>query len=214
MSKQRGAEKTCGVGTNDSEYPVSEYDCHMEGGKQVCKLLWTCPLYQVWSSMLKRCYGANRHIKHPTYESCSVCDEWLLFSNFRAWMIEQDWEGKQLDKDILGCGNLYSPENCTFVSRSVNLFLNTHGRRNRELPTGVTLHKNGKYIAQIHVVTGGQIYLGSFNSSREAHDAWFLEKQRQCLALIEKEQLNPVVGKALFSKTLQLYQGTGKEFQA
>lgn len=83
-------------------------------------------LYSHWMSMLKRCYDTN-HLKHyPTYEMCSVCEEWRQLSNFKEWFDKNYVEGWQLDKDILVKGNKeYSPETCCFVPQEINKLFNS-----------------------------------------------------------------------------------------
>jgi len=83
------------------------------------------PQYKRWVSMLQRCY--TPHVNQTTYDDCYVCDEWAYLSNFSAWMGEQDWEGKQLDKDLLGDTYKYSPENCCFISRELNCLIEPRG---------------------------------------------------------------------------------------
>lgn len=39
-----------------------------------------------WDDMLKRCYYEPDIEKHPAYSDCHVCDEWLDFTNFEAWV--------------------------------------------------------------------------------------------------------------------------------
>ena len=98
-----------GVGINDAEYSVHEYK-KINGRR---KTVWRCPYYNRWIDILKRCYSKGFHSKNPTYKGCTVSEEWLIFSNFRDWMIKQNWEGKQLDKDLLFEGNkIYNPETC------------------------------------------------------------------------------------------------------
>jgi hypothetical protein len=127
-----------GIGVNDVDLPVD-----IDGAR--------CPFYSAWKSMISRCYSADSLAKHPSYLDCFVCDEWLLFSNFKQWMMSQDWKGKELDKDILNAGNrIYSPENCIFVSKHVNRLLNDHRRGRGDLPLGVTKHKN-KFRARCKV---------------------------------------------------------------
>ena len=114
-----------GVGINDADYPTQS--CKIIGhvdGKQKRKLLWACPFYRRWTSMLGRCYCKKFLQNSPTYQNCFVCNEWLTFSKFKAWMETQDWEGKELDKDLLsGECKVYSPETCVFVPRNVNMFM-------------------------------------------------------------------------------------------
>ena len=60
--------------------------------------------------MLKLCYSPAHHKKYPSYVGCTVCEEWKTFSNFRRWMVTQNFEGRHLDKDLLVKDNLhYSP---------------------------------------------------------------------------------------------------------
>lgn len=67
----------CRVGINDAGYPVG-----IKGS--------LCPFYKTWVSMIRRCYDEKVHELKPCYSGCSVVDEWLLFSNFKSWMEDQD----------------------------------------------------------------------------------------------------------------------------
>jgi len=94
-------------GTNDSSYYVR----YKENGIER-----VCPYYRVWSSMIKRCYTNKK-----CYEGCFVSDDWALFSNFKKWMMNQDWKGNDLDKDLIKPGNKeYSSSTCAFVSKKLN----------------------------------------------------------------------------------------------
>ena len=67
-------------------------------------------LAKKYRSMLYRT-TPNYQKKYPTYEGVDVCEEWLTMSNFITWVESKDWEGKELDKDIICPGNkIYSPE--------------------------------------------------------------------------------------------------------
>ena len=102
----------CGVGTNDVDYQVTV---------RILGVKYRCPYYKRWTRMLERCYSEKGITDHPSYINCIVSDRWLVFSNFRAWMKTQDWENKELDKDILIPGNKkYSEDTCKFVSVTEN----------------------------------------------------------------------------------------------
>lgn len=102
-----------------------------------------CPYYVTWQAMLMRCYSPRMLQKNPAYVGCSVDPSWHTFSVFKAWMKLQNWQGKQLDKDILVPGNkIYGPNTCLFVSKAINSLFNK-GKRG-DLPIGVTRH-NGKF---------------------------------------------------------------------
>lgn len=159
-----------GIGINDADYIV----CPRVNGARL-----RCPFYRVWHSMLERCYSRKFQENHHTYKDCSVVKEWLAFSNFRAWMVLQDWKGKQLDKDILVIGNkTYSPDNCLFVSHAINSLLNDSEATRGMYPQGVSFDKSsGKYKAQCGV-SGKQEMLGTFDSIKSAEDSYLKFKSK------------------------------------
>lgn len=115
-----------GVGTNDATYKTTTTET-FEGKR---KRTWICPYYNVWRGMLRRCYYEQGRAKTESYLNTVVCAEWLRFSNFKAWMEQQKWEGKQMDKDLLFRGNkIYSPDTCVFITQAINLFLTERQKR-------------------------------------------------------------------------------------
>jgi hypothetical protein len=184
-----------GVGINDAVYVVETMEAI--GGKR--KIGWICPFYRAWMSMLVRCYAPSCHAKRPTYIGCSVCEEWLTFSNFRRWMEGQPWEGRHLDKDIIVHNNkLYSKYACAFVDQATNSFLNDRGAARGKFPIGVSLHRNsGKLQAQCNnPFTGKQEYLGLYTDQHIAHDAWRKRKHELALMLADR-QIDKRVAEAL-----------------
>ena len=164
-----------GVGMNDADYPVYSYDVIGAMHKQI----WICPIYKTWKNMLHRVYDRTFLINNPTYIGCSVDSEWLSFSTFRKWMVKQDHEGKQLDKDILIAGNkVYSPDTCVFISKRLNTFLCERNTNRGEFPIGVCLHKqSNKFAAQCsNPFTGKRGHLGLFDNQDIAHEAWRTRK--------------------------------------
>lgn len=106
----------CGVAVNDADY--STLLGYTEDGKQV-----RCPFYIKWKTMIARCYNEKVYSLpvNQRYKDCTVAPEWLSFMNFRSWMASQDWEGKQIDKDILYPGNkIYGPDTCLLVPQHIN----------------------------------------------------------------------------------------------
>jgi len=187
--------KVFGVGINDLSRPIYP----KLNGKRVM-----CPFYNRWLNMLRRCYCPKYQLRFPTYVGCSVAEEWLLFSNFERWMKTQDWEGKELDKDLLKAGNkLYSPDFCVFIPQELNTFT-TDSRANRgEYPLGVYLHRgSGRFKAQCsNPLTGRQEHLGYFDNPEDAHKAW--RKRKHELALIyADQQTDPRVAEALRTRYL------------
>jgi hypothetical protein len=154
----------CGVGINDADYVVEQI---VNGEKTVC------PFYKRWRDMIVRCYSPNYHKRTPSYIECSVCKEWLTFSNFKRWMEKQDWKNKALDKDIIKPGNkVYSPEFCAFISPNVNNLLTDRRRCRGKFPVGVGWSKKNKSFQAKCSVDGKVTYLGNYKTPEAAYSAY------------------------------------------
>lgn len=133
------------------------------------------PAYQTWANIIERCYSQSYHNGKPSYVGCTVCDEWLTYSNFETWFNENYREGWHLDKDIINSeSRVYCPEWCLFIPSWVNTFVST-GRHGKSL-MGVYEHLDGrpkKYQAHCrNPFTKKNERLGSFYTDLEAHEAW------------------------------------------
>lgn len=202
--KELGAPKLVfGVGINDAGYVVRKWETvGYVDGKQKQKMVWICPFYRVWHSMLNRCYSSKYQESKPTYKGCSVSEEWLTFSNFRAWMVTQDWQGKQLDKDLLFEGNkVYSAEACAFVSHSVNSFTTDSGAARGDWLIGVSWDKGrGKFKSQCcNPLTKRREFLGRFTREQDAYDAW-LKRKLELAKELAAMQTDPRVAEALIAR--------------
>jgi hypothetical protein len=173
-----------GVGINDAGYVVQINTSEK-------KLLWICPFFSIWKGMIQRCYSEKFQDKHPTYRGVLVAEEWHTFSVFKTWMEAQSWEGKDLDKDILGTGQIYSPDHCVFVHTRINRFLTHRKSKSSTLPTGVH-EKKGRYVAQSNDIDGKRTHLGYFTTPEAAHTAWLdarIKTSKQLLQFINCERL-------------------------
>lgn len=146
-----------GIGTNDANYNVTR------NGRI------TCPFYREWKGMLDRIRDK------ASYRDCTVCDEWLdSFMAFRAWMVEQDWEGKELDKDLLGRDlKHYSPSTCYFIPGLLNRHIS------HILIPRSSNGKPGKYLCGVRPMGNRWEYKVVGHRNREtyatellAHEAW------------------------------------------
>ena len=139
--------------------------------------------YTRWYNLLQRCYSNNFHKHHPTYSKTSVCEDWLVFSNFYDWITSFDnWENLEIDKDLLS-GTHYSPETCLLIPKSLNVFLTFSQRTNTNM-IGVNYYtpkgkKEGVFRATISVRCKGKPsnrHLGHFSTPLEGHLAWLSAK--------------------------------------
>ena len=169
-----------GIGINDAPYMVSP---RINGKRPVC------PFYRVWADVLQRCYSPKYQAKYPTYVGCITCPEWLVFSVFRAWMVKQDWQKKQIDKDLIIPGNkMYSPETCLFVTAAINsLLLNCTSARGKH-PQGVSFNKHArKFVARISI-HGNNKHLGYFETPEEAEPVYIKAKSNHIRDVAEGEK--------------------------
>ena len=193
----------CGVGINDADYVVQKNEeIGYVDGKRKQKPVWVCPYYRVWINMLNRCYSAKRQEIQPTYKGCTVSEDWLTFSNFKAWMGKQEWEGKHLDKDLLFEGNkVYSAENCVFVTQTVNSFTTDSGAARGAWLIGVSWNKRAcKFQSNCkNPFTNKKEHLGHFTTELEAHEAW-LKRKLELARLLASEQTDIRVSRALVDR--------------
>ena len=173
-----------GVAINDAEYMIKQI---VNGREVVCKS------YKRWSHMIERCYSSKLHKRFSTYKDCTVCDEWLSFSNFKVWDDENYIEGFELDKDLKVVGNkIYSPETCLFVSPSINKFMIARSRRGNTCRVGVTV-RGDEYRARA-TVNGKRIHLGYFKTEDEAFNEYKIFTNNN-IAMVMKD--NPEIAKYL-----------------
>jgi hypothetical protein len=157
-----------------------EYKCK-ENGKLT-------KVYNIWNSMLQRCYDEKRHKKQPTYIDCEVDKNWHDFQNFGKWYEENYYEIEGeimcLDKDILIKHNkLYSPERCVFVPETINKLFTKCDKSRGESVIGTSPTRNGKYQAHcclINLETGKskQQYLGVYDTQEKGFEVYKYYKEK------------------------------------
>ena len=168
----------CGVGINDL------YGQNTQNGSKLKS-------YNTWKDMLARCYSEKCQAKKPTYVGCSVCDEWLILSNFKKWHDINYRENMALDKDILIPGNkIYSPEACSFVPQYINSLLTDAGAARGDLPLGVVAQKPSPKTNRVNTTYtalcsngNGKLFRKTFKTVPEAA-AWYVTTKKR----VVKEQ--------------------------
>jgi hypothetical protein len=153
-------------------------------------------ILQYWKRMIVRCFDPKEVMKQSSknYLNVEICRDWFNFQNFAEWAIVQpNWNcSNELDKDLLGNGYEYSPENCTFLPAEVNIFLaDQYKREVHELPKGVQYLKPGTAGAKVGYVARcrtdkGREYLGYFDDPLEAFKVYKVAKERYAKILAER----------------------------
>ena len=148
-----------GVGVIGDKYP-----CQV-GGKRKLE-------YALWKGMLRRCYSPKEQAKNPTYEGCTVSENFKSYEYFYEWCQEQkgfglpDW---QLDKDLLVKGNkVYSEDTCCFLPRVLNSAIANKRSEVNKIPIGVRKDKNGKFFGYCRVEEGRPIVSIPYDTIDEA----------------------------------------------
>ena len=153
-------------------------------------------LYRIWASMLRRAgviKGASEEVRRLYQDrGITVCDEWLVFENFRDWALSHGYK-EDLQIDRIDNDKGYCPENCRWATPKEN----TNNRRNTiRLEDGTPL---AVFCSKVGIETAGKngnptnqykriIYAYSRHHSAhpelvEAANRTILE-MRQCLELI------------------------------
>ena len=186
----------CGFGINDADYVVSgvEYVYDEDGNKT--KRNFECPFYKIWSGVLTRLFK-SLDVNRPTYEDVGISDEWKYFSNFKAWMEQQPWEGMHLDKDLLsGENKLYSPETCCFLPPTLNNLISFKKSNGAKNSTGVYF-VDKKWMCFMTVDGVAKSY-GRFATEKEAY-----QKYREIKASAIESKLKSFEGEPFLTERVR-----------
>lgn len=148
--------------------------------------------YQKWANMIQRCYYDKVHEYKPYYAPCTVCEEWLNFSNFKVWYDENNIAGKKfdLDKDILVQGNTeYAPDTCALVSHYTNTIFESRSIKNNIVENS----KTGMFDVSMSLL-GKKMNVGSFGTKEMAQKELF-EYKKDYIRQYSRKSKNKVPGK-------------------
>ena len=171
-------ERCFGMGyLGEGEYKVSE------NGKITDE-------YNIWYSMLQRCYDPKYQEKYSTYKGCKVENFFLNFQYMGEWIKENYYkipgEKMCLDKDILCKGNkIYSRSTCIFVPHRINSLFTKRDNDRGDSPIGTTPNSSGNYQARCHNKNGKKICLGVYSTKEEAFQAYKQYKEKVIKEVID-----------------------------
>lgn len=115
------------------------------------------PIHSTYLSMHTRCENKN-HVNYKNYggRGITVCDEWSGkdgFLNFHKWAIQNGWEnGLTIDRIDNNAG--YCPENCRWVTRSVQ----ANNKRSNVKLLWKGVDRNISQIAKLENVPYNKLY--------------------------------------------------------
>lgn len=161
--------------------------------------------YKIWKHVMSRCLSESFKRENPSYFDCTICEEWLLFSNFKKWFDENYVEGWEIDKDVLFKGNkIYSPITCCFLPREINGTFVKADKKRGEYCIGAT--KVGDKFKSMIGMNGINKTLGYFETQEEAFNAYKCAKEKYIKKLADKykDKLSPSAYNALYNYKVEI----------
>jgi predicted nucleic acid-binding Zn-ribbon protein len=147
-------------------------------------------LYNIWGEIKRRTLNP----KHKNYNDyggrgITICEEWLDVQNFYDWAMSNGYEeNKGLSIDRIDNDGNYSPENCRWVTQTVQTRNQRIYKNNTSGYRGVSFNKSlNKYIAQISI-NKKRIHLGCYKTKEEgaiAYNNYIIENNLEGFILNE-----------------------------
>ncbi|MCR9215316.1 MAG: AP2 domain-containing protein [Proteobacteria bacterium] len=121
----------------------------------------------VHKAMLRRCCNPNaENYRYYGGRGISVCEEWKDFEAFLRWALPR-WElGLSLDRVDNDAG--YCPENCRYVTSTIQLLNRGMNKNNTSGHKGVSYIKSRRKWKAQGVINGEKMYLGVFKKKEDA----------------------------------------------
>jgi hypothetical protein len=160
---------------------IGEYNSHKDG--KIRKS------YDVWHSLMRRCYWDKYHAREKSYKDVTVCEEWHNYQNFAKWFEEnynpETMQGWDLDKDII-CPEckIYSPDTCCFVPLEINKFFCKSKESRLGLMVGVK--RNHKGFQCRVFIDGVRLTSKTYKTQEEASLFYNTEKEKYAKKIAEK----------------------------
>ena len=149
---KRGVTKSCGCLTNRTTHGLSGHR-----------------MYSTWINMLDRCYNKKfKQFDDYGGRGITVCEEWLDVTNFVAWVDNKsNWE-EGLTLDRIDNDKEYSPDNCTFSTKTIQSINQRQQSNNTSGYVGVNWdNRVSKWRARVHMFKKEK-HIGTFKTKEEA----------------------------------------------
>lgn len=193
----------------DDNLPILYGKCFLGVGKYKSKYDGKDAIeYTVWKQVLERCFNENYKKKHPTYQNCTLNDDWVNFQNFAEWYWTQKGAGIRgwhLDKDLIIKGNKeYGPHTCILLPQDINKALKLSMMGTKTTPVGTHQRPNGVFV--VGLVGRSSKYVGSFSTDTEAFKAYKHAKENYLKSLAEKykDMVDIKVYEALYNFEIEI----------
>lgn len=125
--------------------------------------------YKTWNDMIRRCTN-HKATGYKNYggRGITVCDEWLDVTNFVAWCEETYPNIKGYSLDRINNDKGYSPDNCTWSSRTMQNINQRMKVTNTSGYNGIIWNKKNSNWKAVIGINTKTVYLGVFVTKEEA----------------------------------------------
>lgn len=126
-------------------------------------------LYRIWIGIKSRCFNpAHSSYKNYGSRGITMCAEWKdSFLSFKTWSVSNGYNDS-LSIDRIDVNGDYSPDNCRWVSNSIQQFNKRRTNRNTSGYVGVSWNKKDKRWVAYITKNGITHSLGSFTNLEDA----------------------------------------------
>lgn len=98
-------------------------------------------LYKIWVGIKTRWFNSKSKIyKFYGARGITICDEWMIYTNFRDWAIANGYDDS-LTIDRIDTNGMYEPKNCRWIPQKEQA-------RNTRFNHNVTIGNEAKCIAE------------------------------------------------------------------
>lgn len=140
-------------------------------------------VYRNWCQILKRCYSEKIKYKFPTYDGCTMSDNFKYYPYFKEWyMSQKNWDDPDfvLDKDLLSEKHtkIYSEDTCVFLPKEINSLLTTTKASRGDLPIGVCKLRGNRASFRACIGKNSKNFvLGYYQTPEEAFYAYKIARE-------------------------------------
>ena len=135
--------------------------------------------YHTWNGVMQRCNNP-KHKRYKDYggRGISVCEEWLDIRNFVDWVENKsNWE-EGLTLDRIDNDKGYSPDNCTFSTKTIQAINRRQKSNNTSGYVGVSWYaKVSKWRARVNMFKKEKLigYYLTLEEAVQARDSYIIE---------------------------------------
>lgn len=126
-------------------------------------------LYNIYFKIKHRCLNPNcKDYKYYGMRGITICKEWMSnYFYFRDWAVKSGYQDGLTIERIDVNGN-YEPNNCTWITLSMQQFNKRLYARNKSGYRGVIWDKEAKKWKSVVSINGKDNFVGRYNDLNEA----------------------------------------------